>query len=62
MDISKPVTVDDGIYWVGSSENKNELHCNAYLIIDDGEAVLIDPGSVLDFEEVYEKVIALKNK
>lgn len=29
----------------------------SYLIIDNGEGVLIDPGSVLDFEKVFANVI-----
>lgn len=35
------------------------LHCNPYLIVDGDEGVLIDPGSVLDFEDVYENVCSI---
>lgn len=48
--------ISEGIYWVGSSGQDGGLHCNPYLLVDGDEAVLIDPGSVLDFEYVYENV------
>jgi flavorubredoxin len=53
------IVIENGIYWVGDYEMKEGLHCNPYLIIDGEEAVLIDPGSVLDFEQVYENVTSL---
>ena len=48
-----------GIYWVGDCDQKNGLNCNPYLIIDGDEAVLIDPGSTLDFEQVLKNVASL---
>jgi diguanylate cyclase (GGDEF)-like protein len=53
------VELVQGIYWVGGSEQDGGLHCNPYLIIDGDEAVLIDPGSVLDFDYVYKHVTEL---
>ena len=53
------VQISDGIYWVGSSDEKAEINCNPYLIIDSGEGILLDPGSVLDFELVYSNVLKL---
>lgn len=53
------VDLGNGIYWVGGDEQDGGLHCNPYLIIDGEEAVLIDPGSVLDFEYVYKNVTSL---
>ncbi|MBN1980619.1 MAG: response regulator [Chitinivibrionales bacterium] len=44
------------VYWVGSTTKYNELHCNPYLMVDHNEGVLIDPGSVLDFDEVLDNV------
>lgn len=48
-----------GIYWVGSDTLNENMNCNPYLIIDGDEGILFDPGSVLDFERVYEKVTSL---
>lgn len=52
------VEISKGIYWVGGNLVEN-LQCNPYLIVDGDEAVLIDPGSVLDFEAVYENVCSV---
>jgi diguanylate cyclase (GGDEF)-like protein len=60
----KYTELTDGVYWVGDTEVDAKLRCNPYLIIDNGESVLIDPGSVLDFEQVFsnvKKLIPLEN-
>ena len=51
--------IANGIYWVGGSGQDGGLHCNPYLLVDGEEAVLIDPGSVLDFEYVFENVCSI---
>ncbi len=56
---SKPVQLADSIWWIGAHEIHNQLHCNAYLIVDNGKAVIIDPGSVLDFEIVYRNISSI---
>ncbi|MBN2880364.1 MAG: response regulator [Clostridia bacterium] len=44
------------IYWVGDQQASGDMRCNPYLLIDGNEAVLFDPGSVLDFEKVISNV------
>ena len=56
MNSNKAIEISKDIYWVGGSIQDGGLHCNPYLIVDGEEAVLIDPGSVLDFKYVYENV------
>jgi len=56
MNLPKVVEIAHKIYWVGGSGQDGGLHCNPYLIVDEDEAVLIDPGSVLDFEYVLENI------
>ncbi len=56
---TSPLKIADGIYFVGEEELTNKLISNPYLIVEDNEAVLIDPGSVLDFQAVYKNVISL---
>lgn len=53
------IQIEDGIYWVGSSNENLGLDCNPYLIVDNGEGILFDPGSVLDFETVYNNIIKM---
>ena len=59
MDHQKPIAIADGVYWVGSTKDPLPMNCNPYLIISQEEAVLIDPGSPLDFPQVWNKVTQL---
>ena len=59
MQIPLPHEIAKNIYSVGGHDQNEFLQCNPYLIIDGDEAVLIDPGSVLDFEAVYRNVTRL---
>jgi len=52
---NKAVKIIDNIYWVGSSEQQN----NTYLIINDNESILIDPGSMINFENIKNKIISI---
>jgi len=51
-----PQEIAPGIFWVGATRQTTPLNCNPYLLIDGNEAVLIDPGSPLDFSEVLKNV------
>lgn len=55
------VAVSRDIFWIGFQEESSKLHCNPYLLVDDQEAVLFDPGSIPDFPLVMRKVIDLVN-
>lgn len=57
LDYSYPVSLSDGVYWVGYHDSNSGLHCNPYLIIDGAEAVLIDGGSRPDFPNVMMKIL-----
>ncbi len=59
MNTLKTVELDKGIYWVGGNDQNGSLHCNPYLLVDGDEGVLFDPGSVLDFEYVYQNVTSI---
>lgn len=48
--------VADGIYHVGDTKSRIGLDCNPYLLIEGDEAVLFDPGSILDYEIVLASV------
>ena len=62
MNTAKTVKIAENTYWVGVNDQDGGLHCNPYLIVDGDEAVLIDPGSVLDFEYVYDNVCSIVPK
>ncbi|MFA7196749.1 MAG: response regulator [Anaerovoracaceae bacterium] len=59
MNQTQPVEIASGIYWVGGISSNQGLQCNPYLLVDGTEAVLIDPGSILDFEAVWKNVCSL---
>lgn len=59
IDLSNPVQIADGIYWIGFHDKEAGLHCNPYLLIDGDEAVLFDPGSVPHFPVVLSMVCKL---
>lgn len=42
------VEIRDGIYWLGWPDKEAGFSNNPYLIIEDDDAILIDPGSRLD--------------
>jgi len=50
------LNIVEQIYYVGDTNTKNGLDCNPYLLVDNDEAILFDPGSVLDFHVVLENV------
>lgn len=59
LDFSNAVAVTRDIYWVGFADSAAGMYCNPYLLIDEHEAVLVDPGSIPDFPVVMRKVIDL---
>jgi len=60
-DYDSSVAVTREIYWVGFNDAASQLHCNPYLLIDNEEAVLFDPGSIPHFPIVMSNVIDLIN-
>ncbi|MDD2619841.1 MAG: response regulator [Syntrophomonadaceae bacterium] len=59
MNKLKTAEIAPNIFWVGGGEQHGGLRCNPYLLVDNDEAVLIDPGSVLDFEDVLANVCSI---
>jgi len=61
QDSNEAIAITRDIYWVGFSEKLTRLHCNPYLLIEEDEVVLFDPGSIPDFPVIMRKVIDLVN-
>ena len=59
QDYVEPVEVAKGVYWIGFYDAQAAFHCNPYLIVDGDEAVVIDPGSVLDYPKVASKIFSI---
>lgn len=60
-DENEAIAITREIHWVGFHEKSTKLHCNPYLLIDDEEAVIFDPGSIPDFPVIMRKIIDLLN-
>ncbi len=54
-----PVSIHEGLWWVGDTQAERSLRCNPYLLIEGGSKILFDPGSVLDAEIIIEQVKSL---
>ena len=51
-----PVEIAPRIHWVGKHLEGDPFQCHTYLIEHGDQSVLIDPGSVLTFAQVFENV------
>lgn len=58
-DLSRPTplysTPEHAVYWLGIIEDA-AFRCNSYLVVDQHEAILIDPGSRAHFDETKRRV------
>lgn len=61
LDYDDAVAITREIHWVGFYDQEARLHCNPYLLIDENDIVLFDPGSIPHFPIVMRKVIDLVN-
>ncbi|MBF0432404.1 MAG: diguanylate cyclase [Fibrobacteria bacterium] len=59
MKSKKPIEIAEDIFWLGIKNGEENLQCNPYLIKAGAENILIDPGSVLDFNEVSKNLQTL---
>jgi len=51
------VSITRDISWVGFYDEESHLHCNPYVLVDEDDVVLIDPGSIPHFPIVMRKII-----
>ena len=57
MDYTKPIEIAPRIWWVGYVIPDDPFQCHVYLIEDGDSSVLIDPGSMITFPVVLEKIV-----
>ncbi len=55
-DFTKAIEIATNVYWVGLYVEDDPFECHTYLIVDGDESILIDPGSMLEFEGVKQKI------
>ena len=59
MNYDEAIEIAPGIYWIGFYDKTANFHCNPYLIVDNDEAIIIDPGSEPHFPIVARKVVSV---
>ncbi len=59
LDTSKAIEIAPSIYWVGMHLKGDPFQCHPYLIKNGNESILIDPGSMLEFDETVRKIKTL---
>ncbi len=62
MDYTKAIEVAKNVFWVGVTDEKSFFRSNSYLIKGENEAVLIDPGSLVQYEQIRDKVLSIVPK
>jgi len=58
-DFKEPIEIANSIYWVGMYLENDPFQCHPYFIKNANESILIDPGSMLEFNETIRKVKSL---
>ncbi len=59
MDFTKPIEIAKDIYWVGYVIPNDPFQCHVYLIKNGDNSILIDPGSMITFPVVLEKITSI---
>ncbi len=59
MDYTKPIEIAENIFWVGYVIPNDPFQCHVYLIKNGDESILIDPGSMITFPVVLEKITSI---
>ncbi|MEA1891669.1 MAG: ATP-binding protein [Campylobacterota bacterium] len=55
-DFKDAIEIAQDIYWIGMYLENDPFQCHPYLIKNGNESILIDPGSMLEFDETVRKV------
>ncbi|WP_324171922.1 ATP-binding protein [Sulfurimonas sp.] len=56
LDFKDAIEIAKDIYWIGMYLENDPFQCHPYLIKNANESILIDPGSMLEFEETVRKI------
>ncbi len=56
LDFTKPIEIAQGIFWVGIYLENDPFQCHPYLILNEDESILIDPGSMIQLDKLVEKI------
>ncbi len=61
MDFTQAIEIAKDIYWIGMYLENDPFQCHPYFIENGNESVLVDPGSMLEFDAVVKKINAISS-
>ncbi len=61
LDFTQAIEISKNIYWVGMYLKNDPFQCHPYFIENGNESILIDPGSMLEFDAVVKKINAISS-
>ena len=61
MNFTQAIEIAKDIYWVGMYLENDPFQCHPYFIENGNESVLIDPGSMLEFDAVVKKINSISS-
>ncbi len=61
MDFTKAIEISENIFWIGMYIENDPFQCHPYFIKNGDESILIDPGSMLEFDAVVKKVSSISS-
>ena len=61
MDFTQAIEIAKDIYWVGMYLKNDPFQCHPYFIENGNESVLVDPGSMLEFDAVVKKINSISS-
>jgi glyoxylase-like metal-dependent hydrolase (beta-lactamase superfamily II) len=61
LDFTQAIEIANNIYWIGMYLENDPFQCHPYFIKNGNASVLIDPGSMLEFDAVVEKINSISD-
>jgi len=61
MDFTQAIEIAKNIYWVGMYLQNDPFQCHPYFIENGENSVLVDPGSMLEFDAVVRKINSISS-
>jgi len=61
LDFTQAIEIAKNIYWVGMYLENDPFQCHPYFIENGDESILIDPGSMLEFDAVVKKINSISS-
>ncbi len=61
LDFTQAIEIAKNIHWIGMYLENDPFQCHPYFIENGNESILIDPGSMLEFDAVVKKINSLSS-